>query len=242
MKNTRILALFTMLCLAGSLFTACGNDSTSNTESGGNSNVANPPTTTAPPNEPNEPNIAPEPDVPAEEDGDEGNSESEADVYGKNNLIPMKTTVTADIANDLTDEHKVSMSVDMAVRGDEAVDYINSKAEGEGRVTAPDDETKELLVIRIIYTLESTENGEPLKPSRVRIYNEELERYPDFITVGYFNRTDFTQFNLANVEVGETITRYMIYQVDKSNHNILFSYQSAAADYSDGLWFMLYEE
>jgi len=160
---------------------------------------------------------------------------------GRNHLVPRNQTATADISNAFGNNHRASLTIDEVIRGEAALDYINDRMDGGVFQAAPPrDEDYEYLVVRITYTLHSVDGLDYLSPSRMRSYSGTFERYPTLIAANFFNDTDFIHLGSMQVNIGETVTGYMIFQVLKTDDRPMMTYESMAADGSDGLWFKLY--
>ena len=178
----------------------------------------------------------PEPIVEEPEQAD-----SDFDEQGRDNLIPMNHEATASISNAFADNHVATLSIDEVVRGEVALDYINARMEGSLFEAAPPaDEDYEYVVVRITYTLVSAEGITELSPSRMRSYSGDFEAYPTLIAATFFNDTDFVHLGSLDVQVGETVTAYMIFVVHVTDMQPMMTYESMSADGSDGLWFKLH--
>jgi len=160
---------------------------------------------------------------------------------GRDNLIPKGQEVTANISNNFGDNHSVTLKIEEVIRGEEALDFINSKmADSIWVATAPRDEDKEYLVARVNFTLNSVEGLEQLKPARIRAYSGEFEAYPVLIASTFYNDDDFVRFGSTDINVGETVTQYIIFEVDIDDPQPMMTYESMTQDGSDGIWLMLY--
>lgn len=178
---------------------------------------------------------------PAVGNGPADNREVSSDKQGKDHLIPMNTDATADISNNYATSHTVTLRIDEVVRGDSALNLINTRvAKYEVMQAAPPkDENNEYLIAKITYTLKSIEGAEQLRPARIFAYSGALEGYPILIS-SFYNDTDLVELGGKELGIDETVTVYKVFLVNKSDSKPVMSYESKAADGSDGLWFKLY--
>ena|GEM_PF-6015633 len=155
---------------------------------------------------------------------------------GRDHLIPINQTATVNISNAFANNHSASLTVDEIIRGEAALDYINTRMDrGAFQAVAPRDADYEYLVARITFTLHAVTGAEQLRPSRMRSYSGEFEGYPTLMAASFFNETDFIRLADMNVNIGETVTGYMIFQVRITDDRPMMTYESMRADGSDGL-------
>jgi len=170
-----------------------------------------------------------------------GSSSVTSSRQGRDNLISTGQSVTVDISNAFGDSHSATLRVDEVIRGTEALDFINSKMAGSiWEAQAPRDSDNEYLVVKITYTLNSVEGASQLTPARMRAYTGDFEAYPTLIAATFFNDTDFVRLGSRAIDVGETVTEFLIFEVEKADGRPVLSYESMMQDGSDGLWLKLY--
>lgn len=165
---------------------------------------------------------------------------------GKRNMVAIGTTSTGSFENKEGQKYSFSLCVDKVYRGEEAFNFINDKMMANKRfykANKPKEVNQEYLVAKITYKLISYDGGETKKVDLLKPYNEDFKPYPILIAPVFYDRTKgYGELKEVEAKVGETVEGYEIFQVKKDDKAPCMSCASVLADYTDGLWFQLYEE
>lgn len=178
--------------------------------------------------------------------GDTGgeNDPVSGDPQGSENIIPIGTTATSTFANRHGVTHSVSMCVEETIRSDAALSFINDEMMAKKTIwsaEAPADEDQEYMVARITYTLLAYDDGDSKSPSNINVFSGEFEAYPSLIAGMFYDKdNNYPELTSLEVNVGETVTGYEIFQINKDDLSPVMTYASYFTDLSDGLWFKLY--
>jgi len=165
------------------------------------------------------------------------------DPQGNSNLYPIGTTATGEFANRYNVRHSVTMVVEEVIRGDAALSFINDEmmaAKTMWAAEAPDEEDQEYLVAKITYTLLAFDEDDIRTVTTCYAYSESFEEYPSLIAGMFYDKDNgYPQLSSMEVNVGETVTGYVIFQISKNDAAPVMSYCCNLADLSNGLWFKL---
>ena len=227
MKKLSVLAPVLLMAV---LIVAC--DSKTGTPPG-NTTIQTPTDTSTPEESPPEktPTLTP---------GDEGNRQH----LGIDNIAEMNQPLTISAANRFGEnQHTATISVEKVYRGEEARLYIEAKMEEANMVLRAvlddDNEEEDYLLVQFSFTLDSVEVGETARSLLMVAYSETLEPYPNLIVAGVYNNKTLPQLNMIDVSVGQTVSGYWLYIIDKTDLNPVVAYANRLLDNSDGAWFRL---
>jgi len=237
-KIVSLLLAFALVLLI--LLTACGADTDNNN---GNNN-ANP--STNPPSTQNGGDATLSNSDNQQGQGQETAPPDSGNQLGIENLIPMNQAITVPVLNNRgsAHTHTATISLNEVYRGDEALELINDRIREAGRMlmaAPPTDDDYEFLAAQFTFTLDYLFDEDMIisTPLTMIAFSETLEQYPTLIASHFFNDY-FPRLNNMEVDVGETVIGYAVFQVRRDDARPVVSYGNRLADLSDGAWFRLY--
>lgn len=183
-------------------------------------------------------------DAKSDDDKDDDDTSDSGDPQGNENLTPIGTAATSTFKNRDGEKHSVSICVEEIVRGEEALSFINDNmmaASSTWSAEAPKEEDQEYLVAKITYSLLDFDGGDTRAASSCYAFDESFEAYPSLIASMFYDKDNgYPHLSNMDVNVGETVTAYEIFQIRKDDPAPTMAYGCYLADLSDGLWFELY--
>lgn len=241
MKKIVLLTLAFILTLS---LAACGGNGTDTPSSTDGNNSSDTPSGTEGSNSTNSPASQSVGDTTSGGNNGSDNASDAGDPQGNTNLISLGTTATSTFANRYGEKHSVSMCVEEVIRGEAALSFINDSMmaeKGSWSAEAPDEEDQEYIVVKITYSLLAYDEGDVRAASFCYAYSGTFEAYPSLIAAMFYDKdNNYPELSNMEVKVGETVTAYEIFQIEKADLSPTLVYGCYLADLSDGLWFKLY--